>query len=261
MKIAVIKISGKSVTEFLNDDKWINNIKKIQEVFDGAIIVHGAGVNITQWLNALGHKSKFIDGQRVTCDKTMEVVAAVQAGLLNSQIVSRLNANGIKATGLSGIDRGSFVAENINEDLGHVGIPVKVSSTDWILDLASENIVPVISSICRDKDGNLMNVNADLFTEALSTSINAECVFFISDVDGVKLNGNIQNVINESDILQGIDNGQISDGMIPKLNSSISLLKKGIKKVWIGSNKLEELFNDTASKNSEGTWVVQGAQS
>ncbi|MGD8781548.1 MAG: acetylglutamate kinase [Ignavibacteria bacterium] len=261
MKIAVVKLSGKSIAEFLNDNKWINNIQKLQENFDGVIIVHGAGISITNWLNALGHKSEFIDGQRVTCDKTMEVVAAVQGGLLNSQIVSRLNANGIKATGLSGVDRGSFVAENTNEELGFVGVPIQVSSTDWMLDLTAGNVVPVISSICRDKDGNLMNVNADIFTEALSASINAECVFFISDVDGVKLNGSIQSEINEQDILQGIDNGQISDGMIPKLNSCVSLLKKGIKKVWIGSDKLEELFNDTASTNTKGTWVVQTAQS
>ncbi len=261
MKIAVIKISGKAITEFLNEDKWINNIKKIKEIFDGVIIVHGAGVIITQWLNAMGYKSKFIDGQRVTCDKTIEVVAAVQSGLLNAQIVSRLNTKGINAMGLSGIDRGSFVAENFDKDLGNVGIPIKVASTDWILDLATENIVPVISSICRDKDGNLMNVNADLFTEALSTSINAECVFFVSDVNGVILNGSVQNEISEQDILHGIGNGQISDGMIPKLNSCVSLLKKGIKKVWIGSNKLEEIFNDTASENSKGTWIVQGAQS
>jgi len=259
MKTAIIKISGKALNELFNNDEWINSIKKIQSNYDGLVIVHGAGKNISEWSAALGHESKFIDGQRVTTPEVMEVVAAVQAGVLNAKIVSRLITENVNALGLTGIDHGSFVAENINEDLGFVGVPKLIGSTDWILELLNKKIVPVFSSICRDAKGNLMNVNADIFTEVLAASIKAESVFFVSDVQGIKLKGGIQSSLNQKEILMGILEGEITDGMIPKVNSCLELLNKGIGKVWIGSKIFEDLLNENNDKNSSGTWIVQSA--
>jgi acetylglutamate kinase len=97
-----------------------------------------------------------------------------------------------------------------------------------------------------------MNVNADLFAMALAEAIHADSVIFLSDIDGVKIYGVTQTHISESDIHHGITNGEIIEGMIPKLQSSLSLIKKGINKVWIGNDLLEI----TNSSNSKGTWVV-----
>jgi acetylglutamate kinase len=189
----------------------------------------------------------------------MEVVAAVQAGVLNAKIVSRLVTNNLNAVGLTGIDRGSFEAENVNEELGFVGVPRVVGSVDWINEMIKNNIVPVFSSICRDNKGNLMNVNADIFTETLAAAINAECVFFVSDIQGVKLGGDYKNCINETEIINGIQNGEITDGMIPKLQSCIELLSKGIAKIWIGSKNLEDVFNDNCKQSQNGTWIILSA--
>jgi acetylglutamate kinase len=97
-----------------------------------------------------------------------------------------------------------------------------------------------------------MNVNADLFTMVLAEAIQADSVIFLSDVEGVKIYGTTQTHISEQDINHGISNGEIKDGMVPKLQSSLNLIKKGINKVWIG-NDLHQLTNSSKSK---GTWVV-----
>lgn len=257
MKIAVIKISGKALNDVLENDIWTNSIKSLQESYDGVIIVHGAGRTISEWSAALGLEVKFHQGQRVTTANIMEVVTAVQAGVLNAKIVSRLITCGINAVGLTGIDRNTFVAENVDEDLGFVGIPKQVNSVNWIHELLKNKIVPVFSSVCRDLSGNLMNVNADYFTEVLAASVGADSVFFVSDVQGVKLGGSIQNLIDSEKIMRGISEGEITDGMIPKLNSCIELLNKGINKIWIGSNNPEGITNESVGKSGNGTWVIQ----
>lgn len=259
MKIAVLKISGKAIDVFFNSEIWKHSINKLKNEYGGVLIVHGAGSNISQWSEALGHEVKFIDGQRVTTKEVMDVVAAVQTGVLNSKIVSRLNSFGLKAIGLTGIDRGSFIAEVKNEKLGYVGVPKQVDSVQWIKDLMKDDVIPVFSSICRDKEGNLINVNADIFTEVISTSLKAESVFFLSDVNGVVLKGSVQKSINDHQILEGIINGEITEGMIPKLNSCVELLNKGINKVWIGSTNLESIFESVSGSQATGTWIVQAS--
>jgi len=259
MKIAILKLSGKALNEIFTNQDWITSLLEIKNTFDGLIIVHGAGQNISEWSQALGHEVKFHEGQRVTTKETMEVVAAVQAGVLNTKIISRLQSNGIDAIGLSGVDRGTFVASYKNKTLGYVGIPQKVGSTAWITELLKNGVVPVFSSVCRDEEGNLMNVNADVFTEVMATAMKAESVFFVSDIQGVKLQGEIKDTLNEKEIKQGIEAGEITDGMIPKLNSCVKLLDKGINKVWIGSNNLCYLFKEKDYNNLRGTWIVQSA--
>jgi acetylglutamate kinase len=256
MKTAIVKISGKSISELVNTDKWINNLKKFSNEYDGLVLVHGAGKNISEWSEKLGLETKFIDGQRVTSKEQMEIVAAIQAGILNSQINAKLNSNGFESIGLSGIDRNTFTAEYFNKELGFVGKPNLTGSISWIKDLLNSNVIPVFSSVCKDASGNLMNVNADIFAETLAVALNADSVFFVSDVEGVKINGNVKETLTEEEIINGIVNGDITEGMIPKLNSCIELLKKGIDKVWIGSQITDTSINKKESGNGNGTWIV-----
>lgn len=258
MKIALLKLSGKALDNLFVNQEWLKTINGIKEAYHGLVIVHGAGVKISEWSWALGYEPKFIHGQRVTDESTMEVVAAVQSGLLNGKLVSKLQTSGINAIGLTGIDNGLFKAEYFDEKLGFVGNPVQTGETGWLLNLISANIVPVFSSMCRDKNGNLMNINADVFAKELAVTLNADTVFFLSDVNGVKLNGTLQNVLIEEEILDGISSGQITDGMIPKLQSCLSLIKSGIHKVWIGSDLLNINFNEHLfESNLKGTWIVE----
>ncbi|MBU2508263.1 MAG: acetylglutamate kinase [Bacteroidetes bacterium] len=252
MKTAVIKLSGKSIEQLLTNPNWINQIRVFLGEYDGLVIVHGAGNIISDWSLKLGCKSEFINGHRVTNDDMMDVVAAVQNGLINAKIVAYLLSKGINAAGYNGVDNGLFEAEYISSELGYVGIPKIKSSTEWLKNLMLNKTIPVFSSICRDKDGHLMNVNADVFTIALADAIQTDAVIFLSDIDGVKIYGKTQMMISENDIHTGINNGEITDGMIPKLQSCIDLIKQGVSKIWIG-NDLHQLNPLTKSK---GTWVV-----
>jgi len=252
MKTAVIKLSGKSIDQLLAEEKLVPQIQKFLKQYDGLIIVHGAGNIISDWATKLGCASEFVNGHRVTNNDMMDIVAAVQNGLINSKIVARLLSKNINAAGYNGIDNGLFVAEYLNTELGYVGVPKLNSQTQWLKDLLKTKTIPVFASICRDAEGHLMNVNADLFTMVLAEAIRADSVIFLSDVEGVKIYGTNQTHISETDIDHGITNGEIKDGMIPKLQSSVNLIKKGVNKVWIG-NDLHQL---TKSSKSKGTWVV-----
>ncbi|MDO8549572.1 MAG: acetylglutamate kinase [Ignavibacteria bacterium] len=258
MKTVLLKLSGKALDNLFVNDSWIKIIKELKDSFDALVIVHGAGAKISEWCQAMGYESKFYNGQRVTDEGTMEIVAAVQAGLLNARLVSRLQTSKINAIGLTGIDNGLFTAEYFNGNLGYVGFPVLSGNKNWLYSIMQNRIVPVFSSVCRDKEGNLMNINADIFAKELAIAIEADTVLFLSDICGVKLSGTLHTVVNETDINEGILTGQITDGMIPKLQSCLELIKHGIHKVWIGNDLSNQNFKELVfEKNLKGTWIVE----
>lgn len=257
MKIVIIKLSGKTLDTFYNNPNWKKILDKIRKIYDSLLIVHGGGDKITSWSSSLNIQSQFVNGQRVTDDKTMEVVAAVQAGLLNTKIVASLHSNGFDAIGLTGIDKGLFIADYLDKNLGFVGNPKLTGNINWLISLMKENIVPVFSSVCRDKAGNLMNVNADLFTKELAVALNADTVLFLSDVDAIMLNGEKRNSLTYDEIINGIKQKEIYGGMIPKLQSCIELIEKGVNKVWIGNDL--SIFNFSKAKetyNTKGSWII-----
>jgi acetylglutamate kinase len=260
MKICLIKISGKAISSF-SDISQINTwLSNISQKFDGIVIVHGAGKEITEWSDKFGIESKFVDGQRVTTKEQIKIVAAVQAGLINSQLCAKINAAGFSASGYSGIDRNTFVVNLFTPGLGFVGAPYLNNSTEWINNLLKEKTLPVFSSICRDNDGNLVNVNADIFSGYLAMLLKVSTVLFLSDVEGVILNNKIENQISAKEIKSGIKSGEITDGMIPKLTSCISLLKTGIENLWIGSSLDSINFDNQKDSNGNGTWITNSEQ-
>jgi acetylglutamate kinase len=255
MKTAVVKLSGKAIDDFIKNPEWLDVIKELHSGYDGLVIVHGAGNQISEWTNALGGQNNFINGQRITDEFSMNIVAAVQAGMVNSRIVSHLCSNDLNALGLTGIDNNLFVADYTDDRLGFVGVPKANKNAAWLNELMLSLTIPVFSSICRDKAGNLMNVNADIFTNILASLLEAEAVFFVSDVKGVVLNGIIKKEIRANEISKGIADNEITGGMIPKLESCVSLLKSGVKKVWIG-NSLAEMTLHGINGSIDGTWIL-----
>jgi acetylglutamate kinase len=257
MKIVILKLSGKALTEFTTNHKYVDMMHELKDNYDGVLIVHGAGKMISEWSSAMNLTSSFVNGHRKTTKEIMDVVSAVQGGLTNSIITSHLHAKGFEATGLNGIDRNLFVADYLNKELGYVGVPKLSGDITWLKEMMQSGVLPVYSSICRDKDGNLMNVNADLFAKELAISLSADTVLFVSDVEAVKIEGaNIQEM-SEHDVKSGIKNGHITDGMIPKLESSIELINKSIKKVWIGNNPTKLKFKSALLNDMGGTWIVE----
>ncbi len=257
MKIVLLKLSGKALTEFTTNHHYIKMMHELKENYDGVIIVHGAGKMISEWSSAMNLASSFVNGQRKTTKDIMDVVSAVQGGLTNSTITSFLHAKGFEATGLNGIDRNLFVADYLDKALGYVGIPKLSGNVTWLKDLMASDIIPVYSSVCRDVEGNLMNVNADLFAKELAIALSVDTVLFVSDVEAVKIEGREMQEMSEVDVKLGIANGHITDGMIPKLESSIALLNNAIKKVWIGNNPTKLKFKSSLLNDMGGTWIVE----
>lgn len=255
MNLVLVKISGKMVDTIQTDPAWRSTFTQLQQSFDGVIVVHGAGVGISAWSQRFDIPSHFIDGQRVTCARTVEIVAAVQSGLVNARLVSWLQTAGFPAIGLTGIDRGLFLGHRSDPRLGYVGSPVVASDPGWVKELAAGRTIPVFSSLCRDAQGNLLNVNADLFAEALARALDVHTALFISDVSGVRLGEKICPMLGTPQIQEGIDSGAINGGMIPKVNSAISLVKSGVRRVWIG-DRIESITINGCGTTTRGTWIV-----
>ena len=252
MNLAIIKISGKSLKEFTSSQIGVKLIKDLREKYSSIILIHGGGNLITEWSKKLGIESSFYEGQRITDSKGMEVTAAVQDGLINSKLTSYLQSNSIQSIGLNGIDMGLFKAEYLNEKLGFVGNPLPNQSYQWLESLLENKVVPVFSSVCSDDKGNLMNVNADLFAGAIAKLLKAETLLFISDLNGVMLNGKFQNSLSIENINEGLSTGEINGGMIPKMNTCLELLANGVNHIWIGNN-----FNEINNSESKlGTWII-----
>ena len=210
------------------------------------VVVHGGGPQIGAMLGKLGIKSEFKAGLRVTDKATVEIVEMVLAGLINKQIVGFINNEGGRAIGLCGKDGNMVTAvkatrtvvdpmSNIEKvvDLGFVGEPAKVDST--VLDqVLGRELIPVLAPVCQGADGETYNVNADTFAGAIAGALKAKRLLFLTDVPGV-LDKNKQLIkqLNIAQIRALIADGTITGGMIPKVETCIYAIEKGVEGVVI----------------------------
>ncbi len=220
------------------------------------VVVHGGGPQIGRMLDQLGIKSEFRNGLRVTDRKTVEVVEMVLAGSINKEIVMAINAQGGRAVGLCGKDGGMVVAEKLVEpgaspedDLGFVGEPKTVNRA--VIDMvAKAGLIPVIAPVAPGADGQTYNVNADTFAGAIAGALGAARLLFLTDVPGVL--DRQKRLIKSLTVAEAralIADGTISGGMIPKVETCIDALARGVEGVVIVDGKtphavLLELFTE-----------------
>ncbi len=226
------------------------------------VIVHGGGPQISQVMERMGLKPKFIDGQRVTDEETMNVVEMVLVGSVNKSIVGLINKSGAKAVGLSGRDGNLIIAEKMKIykytgkdrppeiiDIGRVG-KVKEVNPEVLLSLIEKDFVPVVAPVGTSPEGEAYNINADLVAGAIASALKAEKLIYISDVEGVKdEKGRLITSMKREEIEELIEKGIATGGMLPKLKSAKKALEAGVKKVHIINGKIPhslliELFTD-----------------
>jgi acetylglutamate kinase len=226
------------------------------------VVVHGGGPQIGEMLKKLQIQSEFIDGLRVTDKKTVEVVEMVLAGAINKQIVSAIQAAGGQAVGLCGKDGNMVTAEKLQRrvrdpnsaieqilDLGFVGEPAEVNPTVLRL-VMKEELIPVVAPVAPGVDGETYNINADTFAGAIAGALDAKRLLFLTDVPGVlDANGKLIKELTVSQARALIEDGTISGGMIPKVETCIEALERGVEGVVILNGKvphavLLELFTD-----------------
>ena len=259
--IIVIKYGGHAMKDTKSIKSFCEDIALLKQSGLKPVIVHGGGPQIGNMLEKLGIETKFESGMRITDDKTLEIVEMVLCGGINKEIASNINNCGCKAVGLSGKDASMIIAKkhdgkirdesNIEKivDLGFVGIPEKIN-TDIIEILTSNDFIPVIAPLGISEDGKTFNINADTVAGAIAHSLNAKRLLVLTDVEGVKDNQN--NVIEEltkDEALKLVADETIAGGMIPKINTCIDAVEKGVSAAVIVDGRVKhavllELFTE-----------------
>lgn len=258
----VIKFGGNAMGDDTLHRAFAQDIALLAQSGVEPIVVHGGGPQIGSMLEQLGIKSEFRGGLRVTTKEMVRVVEMVLAGSINKEIVRSICAEGGYAIGLCGKDGNMVTAQKLHRterapdsnieqiiDLGFVGEPKAVDSV-LLKMLRTRGIIPVIAPIAAGEDGKTYNINADTFAGAIAGAMEAERLLFLTDVEGV-LDGN-RKLIRELDVktaLSMIADGTISGGMIPKVETCIDAINKGVEGVVILDGRkphavILELFTD-----------------
>jgi acetylglutamate kinase len=261
-KIVVVKYGGHAMGDAELAKAFARDITLLETSGVRPVVVHGGGPQIGEMLDKLDIRSEFKAGLRVTDKRTVEVVEMVLAGSINKEIVMAINAAGGKAVGLSGKDGNMVFAEKIKRttrdpdsnieqviDLGFVGEPKTVNRAVIDMVLGAE-LIPVIAPVAPGRDGETYNVNADTFAGAIAGALNASRLLFLTDVPGVlDKQGKLLKELTVSQVEDLIADGTISGGMIPKVETCVEALARGVEGVVILNGKtphavLLELFTD-----------------
>ena len=265
-KMIVIKYGGSAMVNPVAREQFIQDIVLMKYVGINPVIVHGGGSEINEMLQKIGKESRFIDGNRVTDEETVEIVEMVLSGKVNKGIVADINKYGGKAVGLSGKDGNMvFVEKKFAEvdgekiDIGFVG-EIKEINTEVIKLLESNDVIPVISSIGVDKNGQTYNINADYVAGTIAGKLQADRLVFLTDVDGILLDyNNKQTLIDEIDVEKVndlIERRIISGGMLPKVTTCLDAIENGVENVVILNGKLEHsLLLELFTEEGAGTLI------
>lgn len=234
------------------------------------VIVHGGGPEISDKMEQLGIKPKYVDGLRVTDKETMEIVEMVLDGKVNSQIISTFIKNGGKAVGISGKDGLLIIArkkevkkiednEEVVIDLGHVG-ETEYINPEILEVLTEKGLIPVISPVAADLEGETYNINADVVAGNVAASLKAKKLIMLTDVPGLMKNpGDESSVISQlktEELEEKLAKNDLRSGMIPKAEAIVAALKGGVERAHIiDGSKEHSLLLELLTKEGTGTMI------
>ncbi len=246
----VVKFGGNAMGDDDAMAEFARDMVLMRQVGVNPVIVHGGGPMINDMLKRLGIESDWVRGKRVTDKATVEVVEMVLAGLVNKRIVQAINDEGGRAVGISGKDDDLMVCIPDDPELGFVGRPVQMK-VQVIRDLCDAGIIPVIAPIGTGvNDNETFNVNGDTAAGAIAGALQADRLLLLTDVAGVKdSNGEIMTQISPEQVRDMIADGTIAGGMIPKTETALEALDRGVRAVVILDGRMPnatllELFTE-----------------
>src|SRR6202167_1753108 len=260
--IVVVNSGGHAMGAEALAREFARDIVLLEQTAINPVVVHGGGPQIEAMLKKVGVQSQYAGGLRITDEKTLEIVEMVLAGSINKQMVGYINEAGGKAVGLCGKDGNMVVARKLTRtvvdpdshiekivDLGFVGEPDKVDTT-VLTQILCRELIPVLAPVAAAANGGTFNVNADTFAGAIAGALKAKRLLLLTDVPGVldKSNSLIKE-LSVHDARKLIADGTISGGMIPKVETCIDALDRGVEGVVILDGKvphavLLELFTE-----------------
>lgn len=271
-KTLVVKYGGNAMGEEGVAEHFAQDIVLMRQTGINPVVVHGGGPQIGAMLKRLEIKSNFIDGLRVTDQAAIDIVEMVLTGTINKQIVTAINHAGGKAVGVSGKDGQLIIAKKLLRskldpqtgklepvDLGFVGEPEKVN-IEVLQTIVQADMVAVIAPIGVGKAGETYNINADTVAGAVAGALNADRLLLLTDVPGVMdRNGNLIEQLTTTEARALIADGTISGGMIPKIETCIDAIARGVKGAVILDGRIQHvLLIELFTEHGAGTIILPG---
>ena len=247
-EIIVIKCGGSVLLDENLFIQFIEDISVIYKLGLSTIVVHGGGKNIKKKLDILGLESKFINGLRITDEKTIKVVEKTLLEL-NFEIVNNLSNQQANAQSISPKKNNVIKIKPERQDLGYVGSPKEINSIA-LLEIIKNKKIPIIAPMGTGNDKKIYNINADIAAGAVAKELNSRRLLLMTDVEGVlDKNKKLISEINSKVAEKMLKDGDISGGMIPKINTCLDAINNGVTGVVIVDGRkphsiLFELFSD-----------------
>ena len=259
-KIVVVKYGGNAMVSEQLREQVMEDMVLLWLVGVKVVLVHGGGPEITDMMNRLGKKPKFIDGLRVTDQETVDIAQMVLAGKVNKTLVKLLEVKGGKAMGISGMDGGLIEARMRNPDLGFVGSIAGVN-IEPVMDLLEKGYIPVISTLGCDSEGNTYNINGDTAAACIAGALHAERLIMMTDIAGVlKDRNDPTTLIREMTISEAVklfEENVIAGGMIPKVECCIDAIHRGVERVIIMDGRVpHSILMEILTDEGAGTMVT-----
>ena len=251
-KVIVVKIGGATLG---SQDTTIKDIVALQRQGKSLVIVHGGGKIITDWLEKQGIATRFVNGERVTDEPTLEVVISVLAGLVNKEIVADINALGGMAIGISGVDGGLIQGRIKDKKLGYIGEVVKVNLAPLEV-LLKSGYIPVVAPVGLNSahKPRVLNINADAVAGEVAAAISAERLIILTDVVGVcDQSGNLLPRLSPAEAEALLASGVASGGMIPKIKACLRALSGTRVTRIIDGRQPHALLNEIEGKGGGTT--------
>ena len=263
-KIVVVKYGGNAMINEELKKQVMEDIVLLWLIGVKVVLVHGGGPEISELMDKLGKKPEFVDGLRVTDQETIDIVQMVLAGKVNKSLVNKLEMNGGKAMGISGMDGMLIEAKIKDERLGFVGEITNIHISP-VTDLLEKGYIPVISTVGCDKQGNSYNINGDTAAAYIAGALDAERLIMMTDIEGIlKDKDNPDTLIPYITVEEAsklYEDKIISGGMIPKVKCCVDAIKKGVKNVVIMDGRVpHSILMELLTDEGAGTMVTGGAK-
>ena len=269
-KVFVVKLGGSLMTDPLAMSHLLQDLVFMETVGIKPIVVHGGGPAINRAMLEAGLQSRFVQGRRYTCDKTLKIVEKVLANTVNEQLVEQIIILGGNARSLNFNTTNVVYGEPIHLkdenggdlDLGFVGTATRIDC-EPIQKLLDANIIPVIPSMCVDQTGQKLNVNADTVAMVVAQTFRAEKLVYLSDVNGVRRDKDdpesLIPTLTADMAREMFRSGAIAAGMIPKVQACLETVEKGVHKVHILDGRLRHsLLLEMFTTGGVGTEIIAG---
>ena len=259
-KTVVIKYGGSAMEDPDLAHLFAQDVVLMRLVGMNPVVVHGGGPQISDLMRRLGKEPKFVDGLRVTDAETVDIVRMALVGKVNREIVASVNQHGSYAVGLAGEDAGLITVDQRDDKLGFVGDIRRIDPS--ILErLLREELIPVVATVGVDEAGQAYNVNADTVAGAIAESLRAEKLVYLTNVAGMYGDladeASLISRIDVDRLAALVDDGVLSEGMIPKARSCVDAVKSGVSRAHILDGRIPHaLLLEFFTREGIGTMVV-----